>query len=900
MVYSNFSRQTLETDQTYNYLGNPLSKTTIETSYAYPSGTQGTPIVRNSWYAYWDDTKFCQQKAVLANDGTVLSYTDYNPVGSTTGVGMTKLVYEAKYGNLGKVTITPASGNTPATPATSWYNSVAPGTGAVPSAMFWYDGQGRSTKVDKLVSSAAAGTIPTGYSVPNWQLNDSGYDVTTTSYYGNSSPGWGLANTVIEDYGSGNNYAGQPYVNRTTTTGSYDSAGHALTVQGPLGTYVTAYDADGLVQTVTCNGTSVVQYTYGTPAGISGGQPAIDNGQPISITDGLTGVAQTISYDNNSADGGYGQVQTVSQAATSAGTGAYTVQYGYTSHGERQFATYTTPNDTEIWQYADFIQVGQGTDAKMAFQTLLKVTGSVSNPVPTSEEEDYAYDTSGRIENAAFAQTPQTNYTPPSGNRWYSTSEEPASRCREFFDFDPAGRNLNLQYMWETFAASGTSPASVTNITGWNYTYEADLTNQNLNQDRGLKTNASLYNGTGTSWVLDHTENYTYEAQRGFLIGAQYNDGQPNASPTWTYNESQTRTDTVTNDLNQAGYFVGGNGAWTPYTDQAGRTLTRGAATLGWDCVSRLTSYTTTSGTSNCEYRADGMRDHRHLPGSTTTDWSYYHDGQTTFEDYEVQGTALTLTRYGLGARGIDECERQTGTVSGGLGATVSTWYPVYDGHGNQCGTLARAANNTYTLSNVRTFDAWGNVRRGNGTGDPASRYCGSLGHVQDDESLLLYMRARYYDPAAGRFISEDPSRSASNLYEYANNTPANRVDISGKDSNDLGWACWSIGIACLSIAVISALLGPLAYAAAVGAAEFAIIFLAAALASCQSLYGGEGAAIRAIASEVVYRGMVQTIIAAEEPGGETDAAGAIAACSAYALAVVAALIANDAASATD
>jgi hypothetical protein len=56
------------------------------------------------------------------------------------------------------------------------------------------------------------------------------------------------------------------------------------------------------------------------------------------------------------------------------------------------------------------------------------------------------------------------------------------------------------------------SLATVTNVPGWNYAYEADLTNQNLNQDRGLKTNASLYNCSGTSWVLDHTDNYTYEA----------------------------------------------------------------------------------------------------------------------------------------------------------------------------------------------------------------------------------------------------------------------------------------------------------------------------------------------------------------------------------------------------
>jgi RHS repeat-associated protein len=36
----------------------------------------------------------------------------------------------------------------------------------------------------------------------------------------------------------------------------------------------------------------------------------------------------------------------------------------------------------------------------------------------------------------------------------------------------------------------------------------------------------------------------------------------------------------------------------------------------------------------------------------------------------------------------------------------------------------------------------------------------------------LLYLRARYYDPTAGRFIGEDPIRFGPNFYNYANNSP--------------------------------------------------------------------------------------------------------------------------------
>ena len=46
-------------------------------------------------------------------------------------------------------------------------------------------------------------------------------------------------------------------------------------------------------------------------------------------------------------------------------------------------------------------------------------------------------------------------------------------------------------------------------------------------------------------------------------------------------------------------------------------------------------------------------------------------------------------------------------------------------------------------------------------------------------------MRARYYDPAAGRFISEDPILSGINWYAYCNNNPINATDPTGKMVED-------------------------------------------------------------------------------------------------------------------
>jgi RHS repeat-associated protein len=61
----------------------------------------------------------------------------------------------------------------------------------------------------------------------------------------------------------------------------------------------------------------------------------------------------------------------------------------------------------------------------------------------------------------------------------------------------------------------------------------------------------------------------------------------------------------------------------------------------------------------------------------------------------------------------------------------------------------------------------------------------GYTGREQDTETGLDYYRARYYDPTAGAFISEDPIGFAAgdtNIYRYVGNSPTNFTDPSGKN----------------------------------------------------------------------------------------------------------------------
>ena len=65
----------------------------------------------------------------------------------------------------------------------------------------------------------------------------------------------------------------------------------------------------------------------------------------------------------------------------------------------------------------------------------------------------------------------------------------------------------------------------------------------------------------------------------------------------------------------------------------------------------------------------------------------------------------------------------------------------------------------------------------------------GYTGHVNDPDTGLVYMQARYYDPIVGRFLSLDPiPPSAGNIYNfsrfsYANNNPAVNIDSDGRQT---------------------------------------------------------------------------------------------------------------------
>jgi RHS repeat-associated protein len=101
-----------------------------------------------------------------------------------------------------------------------------------------------------------------------------------------------------------------------------------------------------------------------------------------------------------------------------------------------------------------------------------------------------------------------------------------------------------------------------------------------------------------------------------------------------------------------------------------------------------------------------------------------------------------------------------------------STAYVVHDGQGSVRLLTDSAGNSTAAYS----YDAFGVPLESTNAGQSQYQF---LGQQQDDQ-LGYYMRARYYDPALGRFWTRDPIEAGSNSYGYVHNDPVNRSDPTG------------------------------------------------------------------------------------------------------------------------
>ena len=114
-------------------------------------------------------------------------------------------------------------------------------------------------------------------------------------------------------------------------------------------------------------------------------------------------------------------------------------------------------------------------------------------------------------------------------------------------------------------------------------------------------------------------------------------------------------------------------------------------------------------------------------------------------------------------------------------------YYYAHDG----LGSVRQLTDESGEIVETYAYDPFGVPLEGDRVYNPY-RF---TGEAWDGEVELLYLRARYYHPATGRFVTRDPwpgdvwRPATFNAYVYTEGNPVNRVDPTGLQC--MGPDCW-------------------------------------------------------------------------------------------------------------
>jgi RHS repeat-associated protein len=139
-------------------------------------------------------------------------------------------------------------------------------------------------------------------------------------------------------------------------------------------------------------------------------------------------------------------------------------------------------------------------------------------------------------------------------------------------------------------------------------------------------------------------------------------------------------------------------------------------------------------------------------------------------------GAGVVTRTYTYGLQRISE--NLSPAVSGN--STWTTSFYVYDGGGS----VRQLTNSNGVVTDEYEYDAYGNSFTKSGTTPNNYLY---RAEQYDSDLGLYYLRARYYNPATGRFLSRDPDEgkywepATLHKYLYANGDPVNGIDPSGR-----------------------------------------------------------------------------------------------------------------------
>jgi RHS repeat-associated protein len=307
--------------------------------------------------------------------------------------------------------------------------------------------------------------------------------------------------------------------------------------------------------------------------------------------------------------------------------------------------------------------------------------------------------------------------------------------------------------------------------------------------DAGRRTRLTLPNGINVLYFYDKASrltNITYQAAVTNRIDYAYDqtgNRVAQSSALATYPLPLAVTNSSYNAANQQLVF----GSYQMLYDAAGNVtnIVSGTTTnrLLWSARNQLTNML---GAVSATFRYDGLG-RRQLRTVNTVTENYLYDGLDIIIQKDSAGNVRGRYLRGLA---IDEPWQRI-DITPAQGNQTTTTNRIY--LADALGSIVALTDTGRVITTEYDYEPFGATT----TTGAANKNAYKFTAREDDSTGLYYYRARYYHPALGRFVSEDPMQYFGgdfNLYAYVWNDPMVSIDPIGLAGVQFGTVKIGIG----------------------------------------------------------------------------------------------------------
>ena len=557
------------------------------------------------------------------------------------------------------------------------------------------------------------------------------------------------------------------------TSYNYNSTGNLTGINAPENSSTSiSVNTKGLPTSVTNPENIVTEYAYNTYGNLQTTTiPALslsstinyDNASRVTSVKDFLNRTTSFTYDVND------NLLTEKNAANHTTTYAYDVNDNLTTitNAKNGITTMTYDNTTDWltsisfggatkqYEYND-----DGTLKKFtkADNTQLNSTYDNLGRITNDGVNTYTYDSNHRL--ATIVKSGKTLTFEYDGfNQMTGVTYSDFANNKVSYTYDANGNVLTMIYPGsKTVTYTYDNLNRMKTVKDWNnntitYTYLKDSRLQSVSYPNGMTITYAYDNaGRQTGKTVKRSSN---------SVIASYSFTLDNAGNILTENRTEPydivspASENVNYSYNTANRITqAGNTSFT--FDANGNTKTRGSSSYNYDNLDKLTS----GGGFSFEY--DGLGNIR---SNGTKRYMIDISGMgNVIAETNMSGTPTAYYIYGAGGL-------ETRILSNG-----TTEYYLSDYRGSVVAMVD--ATTSANITHKYQYDDFGNITQKQESDENAFRYVGKYGVMYANDNLY-YMRARFYDPSIGRFLSEDPIWS-TNLYPYADNNPVMGIDPKG------------------------------------------------------------------------------------------------------------------------